>query len=1032
MGDGGISSDGDRVVAAGGGRPSTPTRPESNLPPVGYMLDEQQHPVTGARIGRYLIRGRLGHGGMGVVLEAYDQTLDRPVAIKLLQRELGEHHAQRLIREAQALARLSHPNVVAVYEVGLYQGRTFIAMERLSGQTLWDWQQTPRSWTEIVDVYIQAGRGLAAAHAEGLVHRDFKPNNCIVDGKGRVWVLDFGLAGDAETLKRAAQARKGVKGDRPVVELDLDKSNSALARPLTSDGTVLGTLPYMAPEQLGDGPIDAKSDQYSYCISLFEALYGHRPQQGTELDVARAVGRSLPSRSAARGTPRAVQRIIERGLSPDQGDRWPSMDELLRRLEHQRRARWRRWGAVVLVTANLGVIGLVSANRQLDRTPPCQGSSRRLDGIWDEARREQIHAALLDTGVAYASDMWAAVQGRLDHYSAAWVTMHTDACEATRVHGEQSEAVLDLRMRCLEQRRVALEQAVGLLARADAQVVEQAARVIADLPVLSRCADVEALSAEFPPPDDPAVAMRLGPLRAQAHKAWALRKSGKYAESLAVLEPVLSEAEELGYPALLAEVLRERGDLHHSAGRYGDAEQDLRRAFSLALRSGHQDVAAQASTELTFVSGAMLGNAELGRWMGESAEALAQRRDPNGVMEARALVRIGQLLGKLGDDEAAEHRLVRALKLLDRVEETDPLEVVYALDGLRGVLKRQGRYDEAERRAREAVTIVERELGVRHPLVAFELAHLATVLVPQGKQGEAERKLRRALRVAQVALPADHPTTALVRSNLGATLLYQGKTEEAELELTTALWIWQSVYEPEHEHVAGARSNLGVIHRSLGRNAQAEEHYRRALASYLTAYGHDQDHPAIAMVRLNLGKAVQAQGRYDEAGELYQLARRSFERKYGPAHPRVASALESLGALYFEQGRYDESLASHEKARSILMVAFSADEPRPELARSAWALGRTLHRVGRLDDARDRLVEALNIHREIETRPKAQARTEFALSRVLWDLGDEREATRIARAAQERLSAPGAGVNSLHDEIEAWMAEHRSGDERTP
>ncbi len=1000
------------------------TRPVDNLPPVGGRISEEPAPKAGYRIAHYHVIRRLGQGGMGVVYEAHDETLDRRIALKLLRREMGQQHGERLVREAQALARLSHPNVVGVYEVGIHEGRAFIAMELVSGTTLLDWQQTDRSWREVVDVYIQAGRGLAAAHAEGLVHRDFKPSNCIIDDAGRLRVLDFGLASDVQTLQRAAEARKGTKVDEHEPSLDMDRSYSALARPITSDGTVMGTLPYMAPEQLGEGPIDAKSDQFSFCVALFEALYGGRPRTDRK---ASSLYESVPGAKAGRppkGVPRALQRIVERGLRDDAKARWPAMDALLMLLERRRNA-WRfRWGAVALLGVG-GILGAVAVITTEGREPsvPCQHAQGRLDGVWDDHSRRSVRAALLGTGTAYAPDTWSAVERRLDRYAAAWIAMHTEACEATRVHGEQSEGILDLRMRCLEGRRVALEQSMALLAEADVQVTSQAVGVVADLPPLSRCADVEALSAEIAPPDDPAVRERVGPLRAELRRAHTLRTSGKYHESLAAVDPVLAEAGTLGYDALLAEALQERGELNHAAGRYEEGQADLRLAYVVALRSGHRDVAVNASTELTFVSGALLGKAELGRWMAESAEALAQHRAPGGMMEARALVRIGQLHGKHGDYETAADRYGRALALLEKIPESDPLERVYALDGLRAVLVSQARYEQAEASAREALAIVQQELGARHPDLVVQQAHLAAVLVARGEFDEAGGVLRAALDVAEQALPSDHPTVALVRSNLGATLLYQGDEEQAELQLRRALEIWETVHEPEHDQVANAQANLGVILRSLGRTEEAEEHYRSALASYITAY-EDPDHPTIAITRLNLGKLLRVQGRLEEASTLYGLALASFERKHGPEHPRVASTLDSIGAVRFEQGRLPEALESHQRALAILEGVPETGAVRPGLARSTWALGRTLHRLDRLDEAREQLTRSLDILDRGHARPKAWARSEVALARVLWDMGDEVESVRLARSAKGRMAAEGDGGKVLRDEIEAWIDSH--------
>jgi serine/threonine protein kinase len=279
-------------------------------------------PLPPEHLGRFVLRGTLGCGGMGTVLEAYDAALDRKLALKVLHPTLDDRYALRLVREAQALAKLSHPNVVHVYEVGEVEGRTFIAMELLHGRTLREWQEQERpDWRACVEAYLQAGQGLAAAHAAGLVHRDFKPGNCIIDADGRVRVLDFGLVRELE----------GAADDEPGTTA---RGREPLGETLTRTGVVLGTMAYMPIEQLDGKPVDARGDQFSFCVSLYEALYGERPFAGETLDLLAETLTSGTVRPAPAGTrvPKKLRSVLLRGLSADPGGRWPSMAALLREL----------------------------------------------------------------------------------------------------------------------------------------------------------------------------------------------------------------------------------------------------------------------------------------------------------------------------------------------------------------------------------------------------------------------------------------------------------------------------------------------------------------------------------------------------------------------------------------------------------------------------------------------------------------------------------------------------------------------------
>ena len=294
----------------------------------------------GKQLGRYTVLERLGAGAMGVVYRAEDPELGRKVALKLLHRP-DASLTDRLVREARSMAQVNHPNVVAVYDVGETDGASYIAMELVEGQSLRAWQATPHAVNEIVEAYIAAGRGLAAAHAAGIVHRDFKPDNCLVGGiDGRVRVTDFGLA--------AARPSAGV--EMPTIG-DVN---------LTTSGSVLGTPAYMAPEQFTGGNVDARTDQFNFCVSLYEALYGQRPFVGKtfpELGENVCEGRVRPAPPTSKVS-RALRAIILRGLAVKPGDRFPTMDHLLTELGRDRARPWRRTAVAAAVVAGLLALGL--------------------------------------------------------------------------------------------------------------------------------------------------------------------------------------------------------------------------------------------------------------------------------------------------------------------------------------------------------------------------------------------------------------------------------------------------------------------------------------------------------------------------------------------------------------------------------------------------------------------------------------------------------------------------------------------------
>ena len=360
--------------------------------------------VIGDRVGRYLVLSRLGAGGMGVVFSAYDPQLDRKVALKVLRAGLGKTSDEartRLRREAQAIAQLSHPNVVAVYDVGTIAesnngtntGDIYIAMEFIEGDTLGAWlKRWPRSWREIVEVFAQAGRGLLAAHSVGLLHRDFKPDNVLVGGDNRVRVSDFGLA--RSFIEPPTKAELKSSGELRALSSDAMAALTAL----TATGTVLGTPRYMPPEQLVGPDIDARSDQFSFCVALYEALYGAHPLPGgTAVSMIDNNDRALPPPDSSK-VPAAIASGVARGLERDRAKRFPSMQALLAELVRapQRSPVWMVAGvlAAVLVVGG-ATAAVVSHNTRPEIQPPTDAVQVLITQInAKEQERRQLLAEL--------------------------------------------------------------------------------------------------------------------------------------------------------------------------------------------------------------------------------------------------------------------------------------------------------------------------------------------------------------------------------------------------------------------------------------------------------------------------------------------------------------------------------------------------------------------------------------------------------------------------------------------------------------
>jgi tetratricopeptide (TPR) repeat protein/tRNA A-37 threonylcarbamoyl transferase component Bud32 len=840
-------------------------------------------PAQRQRLGHYVVLGELGRGGMGTVLEAFDRRLDRRVALKLLRRNIGEEHTKRLLREAQALAKLSHPNVVQVYEVGEAEGQTFIAMELVKGRSLREWLGSePRpSLEQCLQAYLQAGEGLAAAHARGLVHRDFKPSNAVIDDEGRVRVLDFGLA----RLEDPGAARTSV-------ELSLEEP--AFEQALTKRGEVMGTPGYMAPEQMRGLEVDARTDQFSYCVALYEALYGDRPFQGKSLEALMASMATQELQPLPRGieVPAALRAAVVRGLASEPDERWPSMAALLVELRRATMPPRKRGWLYPGVGGGLVAIGL-GLWQYAEVGYRCEGARAQLEGTWDDARRRAVEAAMLATKVPYAADTWVRVRAGLDAYADAWVREHTEACEATSVREEQSVEVMDLRMACLRERRLALQEAVNVLGQADATRVQHAVALVTGLPTLSRCDDVEALQAELPPPEDPEVAVAVEASRRQLVQASALYDAGAYGAAEALADDVVARAEGLEYVPLLAEALLARGSFRGDLARFAEAEEDMLRAYRLAAEHRYDAVEAKAVARLVLVVGYHQARHEAGLQWGTTALALAKSRPAEPELEASALVDIGTVLGSKGElSEALAHH-ERALAIYEAAMGSDHPNVGRMLGSIGTVLRQQGRLPEALAYQERALAIFERALGPAHPDVAKGLSNLGSMLVDHGELEAALTHQRRALAILEQALGPDHPDVAKVHHNFGAVLLRQGEQEAALI------------------------------------------HYRSALVGFEQALG--PDHPDVAGLVANIGLVLGEQGKLPEAHEQLQRALASFERALGPRHPYVGRALAALADNALRRQAPDAAREPAERAVSILE---SAEASPDELAHARFVLAR--------------------------------------------------------------------------------------------
>ncbi|MEM6990487.1 MAG: serine/threonine-protein kinase [Myxococcota bacterium] len=927
------------------------------------------------RIGRFALLERIGAGAMGVVHAGYDDTLDRKVAIKLISSALAarEDARTRMLREAQALAKVNHSNVVQVYEAGVHEGQLFIAMEFVVGRTLREWAsdgEAPRPWREVLTTYLGAGRGLAAVHAAGLVHRDFKPDNAMIGDDGVVRVMDFGLA-------RAGAAWPGQES-RDEALPTVESARASLDTPLTRTGAIVGTPAYMSPEQLGGKPADAASDQFALCVALWEALYGVRPFAGetiTELTVAVLEGRVEPPPSG-RGVPSRIHQAVARGLRTEPDERWPSIDALLGALTDDVALR-RKWAL------GIGAAGLVAAAGLLGRAPAteerCTGASKQLEGAWDEARRSEAGEAMLAIEARYAEEVWERTERALDTYAKEWTDAHTDSCEATAVRSEQSTAVMDLRMACLHDAKVKLRAAVDVFVTADAKVVRDAHKVVGTLRPLARCADIAALQADVAPPL-PQEAVAVDAVRGLLAASGAERVAGRYDAAQARVDAAKAraEADAIEYGPVRAQLVYEEANVLTKRGKYDRAEALYTDAVRLGARWKKWGIVRSATQQKMYV---------VGVWQQRPAEALAHQALLEGLTagkplrEASVLGTIGGIHDRQGNVVLAKTLLERRLEILERELLPDDTDIAWALVSLADAHYKERAFTRALGMQERALKILETALGPNHPKLASVLVGMTNVHNDLGAYDEAAPHSRRAVAILEGALGRDHPHVAIALHGLGNIHLHRNQLEEARECYERSLAIDEAALGPEHPQLAYAINGLGNVHHQADEFAEAGEYYRRALAIE--------------------------------------------EKAYGPENPKLIFTLDALGDVYLALERGAESEAVYQRAVDIASKEYGVDGS--PLARPLDGLARAVLEEGRPAEAAEFAERSLKIRLATDTAPIEVAISRYMVARTLAASGGERtRAVALARLALDhfRTLDPGDPMAREVPKVEAWLATH--------
>ena len=954
----------------------------------------------GHKLGRYMVLEVLGRGGMGIVYAAYDPQLDRRVALKLLRTsgERAKRHTQRLLREAQAMARLSHPNVIAVHDVGTFEGEVFLAMEFVEGGTLGEWiEEGARSWTEVREAYVQAGRGLAAAHAAGLVHRDFKPDNVLIDREGRVRVTDFGLAraddnllaASDPSLRKAALVSTGKSGSVEVVPRDTgpdepDESRSGdasisqgspLALRITQAGARLGTPGYMAPEQHVGDPATAPSDQFSFCVALYEGFFGRAPFAGSTLlelthNVLAGKVRDFPRDTAV---PAPIRRAILRGLSARAEDRFPSMNALLEALAHDPGRRRRVVVGLVGVAALMALAAYAGASTSEVATPgvDCTEAGLRVTGLLDEARSERIEAAFAATGRITAGEAWTRAEERLVAYADRLGEVAAESCRAQQ-RGAVDGPLYARQSMCITGLTEELDAQLTVLEDADVEMLDRTAAMIGRLRRPEDCADLERLQRVQPMPDAPEVRQRIEDAQADLAKAKALLEAGRRVESIEIAQRVVDTATLIDWTPLTAEALLTLGDSLGWNEQPESALDALRRATEIAARSGDADLLLRAWRVLALHLVYEPGHHDEVLTIAAVLESLGthfamDRKHEETIAKIRGSAHI--FAGELEDARKVYETL------LDGGDAVEPDASLLNNYGV--TLLQLGDYSKAAEVLQQAIASEEREVGTDHPNLVERNINLALIRVRQGEYGKAERRIAQALSM-------------------------DGRLGDRPLRIAVTGWV--------------SRAEIALAQRRTEAAREAVDMAMRIAAMHETTPG-----LLTASVELQMARVDVAQGRTETAMASLDRLEQQFVGLFGAGSSEIGLIASEKGQAAEQAG--DLPRARTEYERAVELLAKTMGSRHPLLGPTQAWLGLVLVETGETDAAEATLTEAVATFERVGGDPGLAGRSRAALAELLV----EREPTRaveLARRGAEDLDRAGPHFAEERAALKAWIEAH--------
>jgi tetratricopeptide (TPR) repeat protein len=799
------------------------------------------------------------------------------------------------------------------------------------------------------------------------VHRDFKPANVLMGEDSRPRLTDFGIARTARSLD-------------PSISLppsEPSTGSSSLDTPLTQEGAMMGSPGYMAPEQYAGVATSPATDQFAFCVSLYEALYGSRPFKGTtliELAHVTAMG-VVPPPPKGTQVPAYIHRVIERGLQRISTNRHESMQALLDALENDPARKLRRRigiGAGAALAVGLGLLFWTQARS----VRACRDADARLLGVWDEPVKHHAEKAFLATGKSYATLSWEHARSAMDQYAHAWALARTEACEATEVRGEQTPAQMQLRYRCLEHRLDELKALGSAFAFADGDVVDQASIAVVRLSPLEDCAQVKTLEDRGRIP--PGAEAEVEQISQQLAQGRALIAAGKFDAAREKVGPSVEAARKLKLPALRAEASLALAELEDHRQNYEAARVALEEAARYAEAAGDDANAARALSHLVSIVGWRLERPPEALSLGVIAQGILDRIGGDPRIQAVLLEGLGDARWQSGDRVGSLDPYRKALDALIAVQGPQSVDVARLHASIGWVQSEMGLLAEAREEINKSKAIREKALGADHPELASMWNVLGQLAATQDDQPEAARCYARSLAIFRLSSGDVGLSTLRELLNTGEALARDGQAENAMPYLKEAQAIVEMRTDTPRTYVFQVRRVHGLIEAAQAHCAEAARLDRETLIQEEAAYG--SDHPEVRMLAFDLGRDLAGMKRYPEALEIFESYLALMDRKHLEKEPEYAAALTDSAGVLNAQGRHREAVERLERAVSLLPI----------------------ERAG----------------------PRRAAAARFALADALWAAhGDHERARGLASEARD-IYAKGSRAADA-ERVGAWLAAHK-------